>query len=235
MIVVGTGLEESMVAASAARNGHSVLHVDTNDYYGETWAAFNFDGIQKWIETRQKSDRGQNYADLQSDKNNESIFHAEKFKELLNENENLVEYSYNTIESDIKDVNQAWHTTEEQSIKETSTTSDQHHKSANDAHISTNSEKDPAELGDSKVLSGVNEELDNPVNQTESTKEEQISKKHRYFWNQEKIINCSRNFNLDLLPRLLFARGAMVELLISSNISRYTEFKVINTFSRTLR
>ena len=37
MIVVGTGLEESMVAASAARNGHSVLHVDTNDYYGETW------------------------------------------------------------------------------------------------------------------------------------------------------------------------------------------------------
>ena len=38
----------------------------------------------------------------------------------------------------------------------------------------------------------------------------------------------SRKFNLDLTPRLLYSRGAMVELLISSNISRYTEFKAVS-------
>ena len=50
VIVIGTGLEESIVAASVARNGHSVLHIDTKDYYGEAWAAFNLKGIQEWME-----------------------------------------------------------------------------------------------------------------------------------------------------------------------------------------
>ena len=48
MIVIGTGLEESIVAAAAARNGHSVLHVDVNDFYGSQWSAFTLDGLQKW-------------------------------------------------------------------------------------------------------------------------------------------------------------------------------------------
>merc|ERR1719158_1933229 len=46
-------------------------------------------------------------------------------------------------------------------------------------------------------------------------------------WNEETLKLQSRKFNLDLTPRLLFARGPMVELLISSNISRYTEFKSV--------
>ena len=50
MIVIGTGLEESIVAAAAARNGHSVLHVDVNDFYGSQWAAFTLDGLQKWAQ-----------------------------------------------------------------------------------------------------------------------------------------------------------------------------------------
>ena len=49
VVVVGTGLEESVVAAAAARLGHSVLHIDPNDYYGDAWAAFSFDGLQQWI------------------------------------------------------------------------------------------------------------------------------------------------------------------------------------------
>ena len=57
-------------------------------------------------------------------------------------------------------------------------------------------------------------------------KEDFTNKKPRYPWTKDKIINASRHFNLDLVPRLLYARGAMVDLLISSNISRYTEFKV---------
>jgi Rab proteins geranylgeranyltransferase component A len=51
VIVIGTGLEESIVAAAAARNGHTVLHIDSNDFYGGQWAAFTLDGIQKWVET----------------------------------------------------------------------------------------------------------------------------------------------------------------------------------------
>ena len=46
-------------------------------------------------------------------------------------------------------------------------------------------------------------------------------------WSKEEILKQSRKFNIDLTPRLLYSRGDMVELLISSNISRYTEFKSV--------
>jgi len=43
VIVIGTGLTESVVSAAAARNGHSVLHIDPRDYYGGKWATLAWD------------------------------------------------------------------------------------------------------------------------------------------------------------------------------------------------
>ena len=34
VVVLGTGMVESIVAAAAARQGHSVLHLDNARYYG---------------------------------------------------------------------------------------------------------------------------------------------------------------------------------------------------------
>jgi hypothetical protein len=45
---------------------------------------------------------------------------------------------------------------------------------------------------------------------------------------QEFLMKQSKRFSLDLFPHLLFSRGPMVELLIKSNISRYTEFKSVS-------
>ena len=232
MIVVGTGLEESMVAASAARNGHSVLHVDTNDYYGETWAAFNFDGMQKWIELQQERDSKRKINEPLTDSKEANSFETEKYQALFNENETLIEYSYNTIESDISDIRQMWHIIDDVPIEENSPiiTLNEHQelKSDNDAEpIDSDLASCSKETIDSKVEENLVEGHDNTKSTLESTKEGSISKKHRYSWSKQKIYDCSRNFNLDILPRLLFARGAMVDLLLSSNISRYTEFKVI--------
>lgn len=39
-------------------------------------------------------------------------------------------------------------------------------------------------------------------------------------------LNClSRKFNLDLAPKLMFARGPLIELLINANITHYSEFR----------
>lgn len=43
--------------------------------------------------------------------------------------------------------------------------------------------------------------------------------------NKEAILKDFRRFNIDLSPKMLFSRGSLVELLISSNISRYAEFR----------
>ena len=49
--------------------------------------------------------------------------------------------------------------------------------------------------------------------------------KTKKIWSQKEILSLSRKFNLDLTVKLLYSRGAMVELLISSNVARYAEFK----------
>uniref|UniRef100_A0A1L8DLH9 Rab proteins geranylgeranyltransferase component A n=1 Tax=Nyssomyia neivai TaxID=330878 RepID=A0A1L8DLH9_9DIPT len=47
-------------------------------------------------------------------------------------------------------------------------------------------------------------------------------------WSVERIMRDCHKFNVDLTPKLLFARGQMVELLISSNICRYAEFRSVD-------
>ncbi|CRK98236.1 CLUMA_CG011599, isoform A [Clunio marinus] len=47
-------------------------------------------------------------------------------------------------------------------------------------------------------------------------------------WNKDKILKESRRFNIDLIPKMNFCNGKLVDLLISSNICRYTEFRAVD-------
>ncbi|XP_038597608.1 rab proteins geranylgeranyltransferase component A 1-like [Tachyglossus aculeatus] len=63
LIVVGTGLPESIIAASCSRSGQRVLHVDSRNYYGGNWASFSFSGLLSWLkEFQEKSNRGEERA-----------------------------------------------------------------------------------------------------------------------------------------------------------------------------
>jgi len=165
VIVVGTGMVESMVAAAAARAGHSVLHLDCAKYYGGEWASFTWDGLMTWTrDTDQDADHCPS-----SDSKKEDVSQSEKEGETL---VNLM--SMRTIEN----LRQTW-----------------------------NNEKKKDDVdADSDGANG---------------------KLNTGHWDQEEILKQSRKFNIDLSPRLLYSRGDMVELLISSNISRYTEFKSV--------
>ncbi|XP_018020576.1 rab proteins geranylgeranyltransferase component A 1, partial [Hyalella azteca] len=44
---------------------------------------------------------------------------------------------------------------------------------------------------------------------------------------KSEMLRESRRYNIDLAPKILYSRGQMVELLISSNVARYLEFKSI--------
>lgn len=45
---------------------------------------------------------------------------------------------------------------------------------------------------------------------------------------EKKLLNLSRKFLLDLNPNILYARGDLVELLISSDVAKYCEFKMVS-------
>eukprot|EP00698_Gefionella_okellyi_P018045 TRINITY_DN5378_c0_g1_i1.p1 TRINITY_DN5378_c0_g1~~TRINITY_DN5378_c0_g1_i1.p1 ORF type:complete len:372 (-),score=64.04 TRINITY_DN5378_c0_g1_i1:455-1570(-) len=47
LIVLGTGVVESIVAGAAARVGKSVLHLDANDCYGGQWSSFDLTSFEQ--------------------------------------------------------------------------------------------------------------------------------------------------------------------------------------------
>ncbi|XP_013140669.1 PREDICTED: rab proteins geranylgeranyltransferase component A 1 [Papilio polytes] len=141
VIVVGTGMVESIVAAACSRIHKNVLHLDSSDHYGGLWASYNFDGLQKFI------------------------------KEVNSDPEKQVQV-YNLMEQ--------WY---------------------------IEKESPPEEEGEAK----------------EDGKTEPPKK----IWSQASFAAEYRKFNIDMTPKLLFSRGPLVELLISSNIARYAEFRCV--------
>ena len=48
LVVEGTSLTASIIACAASRSGKTVLHLDTNDYYGGNSASFPLDEFLLW-------------------------------------------------------------------------------------------------------------------------------------------------------------------------------------------
>ncbi|WVR03857.1 hypothetical protein IAU60_000855 [Kwoniella sp. DSM 27419] len=55
VIVLGTGLAESIAAASLAKAGKSVLHLDPNEYYGGQQASLTLDELASWAQSQRAS------------------------------------------------------------------------------------------------------------------------------------------------------------------------------------
>jgi RAB protein geranylgeranyltransferase component A len=45
---------------------------------------------------------------------------------------------------------------------------------------------------------------------------------------KDQLLKLSRRFNLDLSPNLFYSRGKFIELLISSDTSKYCEFRMVS-------
>jgi len=50
VVIVGTGLVEGILAAALAWQGSSVLHVDSNAYYGDNCATLTIDQLKVWVD-----------------------------------------------------------------------------------------------------------------------------------------------------------------------------------------
>ncbi|XP_045459484.1 rab proteins geranylgeranyltransferase component A 2 [Melitaea cinxia] len=146
VIVVGTGMVESILAAACSRIRLEVLHLDSSDHYGGLWASYNFEGLQKFIKE-------------------------------VNTNPNMKNVVYN--------VQEKWYIGKDSPEEET---------------------KKEGEEG-----------------KTDDSKAEGAKK----LWTRADFATEYRKFNIDTTPKLLFSRGPLVELLISSDIARYTEFRCV--------
>lgn len=56
VVIIGTGLAESILSAACSRIGKTVLHLDNNSFYGESWASFSFEQLVEWLRFGRVSD-----------------------------------------------------------------------------------------------------------------------------------------------------------------------------------
>ncbi|KAJ4446648.1 hypothetical protein ANN_13345 [Periplaneta americana] len=206
VIVVGTGMTESIVAAAASRIGKKVLHLDSNEYYGGLWASFNFEGLQKWMEDCRKP--------AKSSQEGEVTASTKEVEKLIKAGNQF---------STVFNIEEKWYIVEElaeseegQSVsKITQTDGEEQGKGGGDVDDAKKAEDDETEKNEAEEKPDAGDGKD--VVTSAPTKQ----------WSQAKVKKEYRKFNLDLAPKLLFARGSLVELLISSNIARYAEFRSV--------
>ncbi|XP_029375547.1 rab proteins geranylgeranyltransferase component A 1 [Echeneis naucrates] len=226
VVILGTGLAESVVAAACSRVGQRVLHLDRNSYYAANWASFTFNGLLTWIQQHHEESQPEEVQDWSS---------------LLEEGEELIYLSYSdstsisnlqvfcfTSEEDEGEEAQSPdppNTTEEETaangdedaVKAASTDSTNEDPKDKIKEV-TDGEGEGQQTADSE---GVEPTADLPRPSAIQGQSEASRKKISY----AQLVKEGRQFNIDLVSKLMFSRGSLVDLLIKSNVSRYAEFK----------
>ncbi|KAM5221227.1 rab proteins geranylgeranyltransferase component A 1 [Ctenodactylus gundi] len=243
VIVIGTGLPESIIAAACSRSGQRVLHVDSRSYYGGNWASFSFSGLLSWIKECQE--------------NNDHVTERSTWQEQILENEEAIVLSRK--DKTIQHVEVFCYASQDlhENVEETgalqknhasvpSATSTEAADSAcqlpEDESLSTVScakppeqapSGDPASALEVNVAEVTGEQENQSDNKTSeertsenvSTAEDTIEQPNTNRITYSQIIKEGRRFNIDLVSKLLYSRGLLIDLLIKSNVSRYAEFK----------
>uniref|UniRef100_A0A663MS13 Rab proteins geranylgeranyltransferase component A n=1 Tax=Athene cunicularia TaxID=194338 RepID=A0A663MS13_ATHCN len=224
-------------------SGQRVLHVDSKNYYGGNWASFSFSGLLSWIkENQQKTDTDEcedwkklileNEEVIPISKKDKTIQHVEDFcfgdqdsAEDVEEAGALpkmpvfgapgVEGVAQEPEKECPPVESALLEAENQEPDKAAGTEPASATEGRDADITSENESSPSTASGEPALE---------LGKTEVAPSEisaQEPKKITY----SQIVREGRRFNIDLVSKLLYARGLLIDLLIKSNVSRYAEFK----------
>ncbi|KAG8513233.1 Rab proteins geranylgeranyltransferase component A 2 [Galemys pyrenaicus] len=248
VVVIGTGLPESILAAACSRNGQRVLHIDSKSYYGGNWASFSFSGLLSWLdEYKQNSDLGGESTAAWQDlihetevaialsRKDETIQHREVFcyvsKDMddnieeidaLQKNPSSVASSTLSKPLDFASLSKETHslyiTSYKMPAKDNPKSDGGISPEVTDVEETLEKEYCGAKTCIHTSLDGDKDE-DKPVMEDSTDR----SKSNRITYSQ--IIEEGRKFNIDLVSKLLYSKGLLIDLLIKSNVSHYAEFK----------
>ncbi|XP_061302130.1 rab proteins geranylgeranyltransferase component A 2-like [Pezoporus flaviventris] len=241
VVVIGTGLPESIIAAACARSGQRVLHVDSKNYYGGNWASFSFSGLLSWIKENQQktgiSDACEDWGKLileneeviSLSKKDKTIQHVEDFCFGDQDSAENVEEAGALLKlpafgaSDVDGVAQESEkecTPVENTLAEVE--SQEPEKATGTEPASTVEGNDPEITSENESSHSTALEESTPkTGSAPSESSAQGPKEITY----AQIVREGRRFNIDLVSKLLYSRGLLIDLLIKSNVSRYAEFK----------
>ncbi|XP_007940910.1 rab proteins geranylgeranyltransferase component A 2 [Orycteropus afer afer] len=245
VVIVGTGLPESILAAACSRSGQRVLHVDSKSYYGGNWASFSFSGLLSWLKDYQQicidgEESTVKWPDLIHEteeaitlrKKDETIQHMEIFcyvSQDLDDNveeigalqKNLSTVASSTLTEPldsaclVKDKRSVYVTKYKMPAKDTLKSDRETSLEVNDIEETLEKEND---CGDKTRVHTDGDKDEKPV-------EDNMDQPKRNRITYSQILKEGRRFNIDLVSKLLYSQGLLIDLLIKSNVSRYAEFK----------
>lgn len=248
VVIIGTGLPESILAAACSRSGQRVLHVDSRSYYGGNWASFNFSGLLSWLkECQQSSDTGEeNTASWQDmihiteeaiplQRKDETIKHIEVFCYASEDVDENIEEVSTSQENPLSASNTLIEPLDSACSSKETHSSDTNNYAEPDKGGSKSNGETSAELTD--VGETVEEEKycgdktcvdtvsDEDKDENKPLVEDSTDQPKRSKVTYSQIVKEGRRFNIDLVSKLLYSQGLLIDLLIKSNVSRYAEFK----------
>ncbi|XP_069572725.1 rab proteins geranylgeranyltransferase component A 1 [Brachyistius frenatus] len=223
VVILGTGLAESVVAAACSRVGQRVLHLDRRSYYAANWASFTFNGLLTWIQQQHEESQPEEVQDWSSllEEGEELIYLSSSDPASIS---NLQVFCYTSEEDEKEEVADPPNTTEEEKAgspdedgdKETLDT-----ESAGSKEEEVNEKAEGRDEEQAAQTEGEEPEADQPHPSATPSQSEPTRKKISY----AQLVKEGRRFNIDLVSKLMYSRGSLVDLLIKSNVSRYAEFK----------
>lgn len=249
VVVIGTGLPESILAAACSRSGQRVLHVDSRSYYGGNWASFTFSGLLSWLkEYQQNSDIGDKSTTTWQDliheteeaialhEKDETIQHTEVFcyasqdmddnieeTDGLQKNPSLVASGTLTKPLDSACLSEETHslygTSYGMSVKDTPKTDGEILLEVTGIEETQVKGKYCGDKTCIHTIAGGDKDENKPIVEDNTDR----PKRNRITYSQ--IVKEGRKFNIDLVSKLLYSQGLLIDLLIKSNVSRYAEFK----------
>ncbi|KAI8146072.1 GDP dissociation inhibitor [Fennellomyces sp. T-0311] len=202
VIVLGTGLIESVVAGSLARAGKKVLHLDSNDHYGSNWSVFGFKELLRW-EQRLKQDRSSS-----ENKASEIDYHKNYSSNYRNVTFKL--YEQPSIDPPSSELDNSTELLED-AVREKLKSLLSIDNSADKVLIEGAIEKEAKALLEEREGASIN-------------LQPSLSRLNVLL----SAMRASRSYNLDLTPKLLSCNGELVEILIRSGVGRYLEFKGVD-------
>lgn len=243
-------MPESIIAAACSRSGQRVLHVDSRSYYGGNWASFSFSGLLSWLKEYQENSDIVNESPAWQEQileNEEAIALSRKDKTI--QHVEVFCYASQDLHEDVEEAgalqkNHASLTSANSTEAADSACLPTENESLSTVSCEMPIEQTPSSDPESALEVNDVEETGEKENHCDdktcvpSTSEEESSenvptaedfteqpKKNRITYSQ--IIKEGRRFNIDLVSKLLYSRGLLIDLLIKSNVSRYAEFKNI--------
>lgn len=249
VVIIGTGLPESILAAACSRSGQRVLHLDSRSYYGGNWASFSFSGLLSWLkEYQQNSDIAE-----ESTASWQGLIHETEEAVPLRKKDGTIQHTevFCYASQDVDDGVEEMEALQKSPSSATSSTtpnplhsaclSEETHSlhaascetpakdtpkrdgevSLEVTDVEDTSAKEEHSGGEARLPAVSDGDKDGKKPAEKDSTDQPKRKKITY----SQIVKESRRFNIDLVSKLLYSQGLLIELLIKSNVSRYAEFK----------